>query len=85
MFFEKELAIALQSSSNTIFANGIVPNLTKVGKRAYSTDYALVIAQECNLNPVDIAESLAQNIQCHDLEAIVYKNGKIKFKLKDNK
>lgn len=85
MFFEKELMIALPLSSNNIFRNRIAPNLTKIGKRAYSTDYALVLAHEFNLNPLDIAKSLARNIQCPDLDIIVYKNGKIKFKLKDNK
>jgi hypothetical protein len=81
-FFEKDLIVALQWSSNNLFGNSIVPNLSKVGKRAYSTDYALVLAQECGLHPYAIAESLAQNVQCQDIDTIVYKNGKIKFKLK---
>ncbi len=85
LFYEKELVISLGLAANQLFLTCLEPKLTKFSKHAYVSDYACQLSHTYGRPAYEIATSLVNKIQSEYLEISVYKNGKIKFKLKDNK
>jgi hypothetical protein len=85
LYYEKELVLSLSMAANQLLPTCIEPKLTMFSKHAYVSDYALELSENYGRPAYEIATMLADIIQSEYLEVSVYKNGKIKFKLKKKK
>lgn len=90
--YEEKIITAVGESQIKLFGKKHKPSLKLVGNRAYSTNVAQNMFCELRksmptTSAYEIATNMVSNLttSLHDLDIIVYKNGKIKFKLKDNK
>jgi hypothetical protein len=92
--YEEKIINAVCETQIKLFGKKHTPPLKLLGNRAYTTDVAQKMFDELNklrksmptANAGDIAFMLIANLPpVPDLNITIYQNGKIKFKLKDNK